>query len=157
MSKTKLSPKQEEFVCAYLETGNGTEAYKRAYNADNMTPQSIDKEVKLLLKHPLITSKIAKMNLKQEVRSLLTLEQHMDRLRVLSEKAEDEGKYSAAIAAEVKRGELRRFYVKQVETGDAGSFDNMSDEELDEFIRTNAADVLPQLQARKAAASRTRH
>jgi hypothetical protein len=34
----------------------------------------------------------------------------------------------------VKRGELRRFYIKQVEHGQAGEFARMSDEELDAFI-----------------------
>jgi hypothetical protein len=45
-----------------------------------------------------------------------------------------QGQLSAAIQAEVKRGELRRFYVKQVESGDAGEFDRMTDEELREYI-----------------------
>jgi hypothetical protein len=31
-------------------------------------------------------------------------------------------------------GELRRFYVKQVETGDAGDFSRMSDEELRAYV-----------------------
>jgi hypothetical protein len=41
---------------------------------------------------------------------------------------------SAAKAAEVKRGELRKFYIKQVESGSAGDFSRMSDQELDAFI-----------------------
>ena len=55
---------------------------------------------------------------------------------------------SVSIAAEVKRGELRRFYVKQIESGPRSPFADMSDEELDKFIRAEAADILPQLQAR---------
>jgi hypothetical protein len=51
-------------------------------------------------------------------------------------------------AAEVKRGELRRFYVKQVETALQNPFAHMSDEELVEFIQTEAADILPQLKER---------
>jgi len=33
----KLTPKQEEFALAYLETGNAAEAYKRAYNVKATT------------------------------------------------------------------------------------------------------------------------
>ena len=40
------------------------------------------------------------------------------------------GQQSAAISAEVKRGELRRFYAKQIESPDV-----KSDEELERFIR----------------------
>ena len=33
-----LTPKQEAFCLAYMETGNASEAYRRAYDADNMKP-----------------------------------------------------------------------------------------------------------------------
>ena len=45
------------------------------------------------------------------------------------------GQLSAAITAEVKRGELMRFYVKQVESAPVNEFSRMSDEELEAFIR----------------------
>jgi phage terminase small subunit len=37
-----LTPKQENFCLAYLETGNASEAYRRAYDAENMKPESIN-------------------------------------------------------------------------------------------------------------------
>jgi hypothetical protein len=49
---------------------------------------------------------------------------------------------SAAITAEVKRGELMRFYVKQVESAHVNQFSRMSDEELEAFIRDKAPAVL---------------
>jgi hypothetical protein len=64
----------------------------------------------------------------------LTLDAHMEKLRELRDEARQRGQLSAAIQAEVKRGELRRFYVKQVESGDAGEFDRMTDDELREYI-----------------------
>jgi len=33
----KLTPKQERFVQEYLATGNASEAYRRAYDAENMS------------------------------------------------------------------------------------------------------------------------
>jgi hypothetical protein len=64
----------------------------------------------------------------------LTLDAHLEKLRELRDEARERGQLSAAIHAEVKRGEARRFYVKQVESGEAGEFDRMSDEELRAFI-----------------------
>ena len=55
----------------------------------------------------------------------------MEKLRELRDKADQRGQTNAAIQAEVKRGELNRFYIKQIETGDAGDFARMSDEELE--------------------------
>jgi hypothetical protein len=39
-----------------------------------------------------------------------------------------------SIRAEELRGQPMRFYVKQVETGDAGDFSRMSDEELRAYV-----------------------
>jgi phage terminase small subunit len=36
-----LTPKQEAFAQAYVETSNASEAYRRSYNAENMKPESI--------------------------------------------------------------------------------------------------------------------
>ena len=60
----------------------------------------------------------------------------MGELENLRDMAKANGQLSAAIQAELKRGELRRFYVKQVESGDAGEFSRMSAEELDASIPT---------------------
>lgn len=137
----KLTAKQEAFVLAYLETGNGVEAYKRAYNADGMSYASVDKEARRLLGHPRITPRLSRLAQKAEVRALLSLEEHMSELSVLRDLAKQEKQISAAIAAEVKRGELRKFYVKQIESGGPGDFDNMSADDLRDFIAGRIAPV----------------
>jgi len=48
---------------------------------------------------------------------------------------------SAAITAEVKRGELMRFYVKQVESAQVDEFSRMSNEELEAFIREGVVEL----------------
>ena len=45
-----LTPKQEAFALAYVETGNASEAYRRAYNAGNMKPEVIANKASALLK-----------------------------------------------------------------------------------------------------------
>jgi hypothetical protein len=56
LSTPSLSPKQEAFTLAYLETDNATEAYRRAYNADGMNPASVNREASALLDNPKITT-----------------------------------------------------------------------------------------------------
>lgn len=72
--------------------------------------------------------------------TLLTLSEHMAMLRLLRDEARLEGKLQAAIQAEVKRGELRKFYVKQIESGNVGDFDRMSEQELYDFIALDTAE-----------------
>ena len=44
-----LTPKQEAFCLAYMETGNASEAYRRAYNAENTKPDVIHVKASQLL------------------------------------------------------------------------------------------------------------
>ena len=41
MDEIKLTPKQERFCQVYIETGNASEAYRAAYNAEKMKPESV--------------------------------------------------------------------------------------------------------------------
>ena len=61
-------------------------------------------------------------------------EAHMIELQSLRDAARAAGQLSAAITAEVKRGELMRFYTKQVESARINEFSHMSNEELEAFI-----------------------
>ena len=39
-----MTPKQEQFARLDVETGNASEAYRQAYNADNMKPETVTNE-----------------------------------------------------------------------------------------------------------------
>ena len=75
-----------------------------------------------LLKDVYIQRRLAELRQKTEVETMLTLDEHMRELKLLREMAKGKDDIKAAIAAEVKRGELRQFYVKRVETGGPGAF-----------------------------------
>ncbi len=137
----KLTIKQRAFVNAYTATGNACEAYRQAYDASNMSDMSIAKEAKLLLDHPLIAPNLVRIAERDEAKALLSLEEHMEELKNLREMSKRHEQMSAAIAAEVKRGELRKFYVKQIENGAVGEFARMPDHELDEFLQSAAQEL----------------
>jgi phage terminase small subunit len=56
--KSDLTPKQEAFCLAYLETGNASEAYRRAYDAENMKAETIHKRASELLADGGITGRL---------------------------------------------------------------------------------------------------
>jgi hypothetical protein len=70
----KLTPKQVQFVLAYRETGNGTEAYRRVYNTTNMAPKTINREATRLLDHPLINARLAELEAEDRIRCAVTVE-----------------------------------------------------------------------------------
>ena len=53
-----LTAKQEAFALAYLQTGNASEAYRRAYNAENMKPETVNKRACELMADKAIRIKI---------------------------------------------------------------------------------------------------
>lgn len=63
-----------------------------------------------------VRARVAELQSKSESSALLTLEEHMAELATLRELAKTHGQISAATTAEVKRGELRGFYVSRSES-----------------------------------------
>ena len=61
-----MTPKQEQFARLYVETGNASEAYRQAYNTDNMKPETVTNEAYKLLQNPDISAMVD--GLKEEAR-----------------------------------------------------------------------------------------
>ena len=61
MRAKSLTPKQERFCLAYIETGNASEAYRIAYDAKGMKPESINRKAKELLDNGKITARLRAM------------------------------------------------------------------------------------------------
>ena len=84
-----MTPKQEAFCLAYVETGNASEAYRRAYDAARMKPGTVNRKAKELLDNGKITarvdelrSELIKLNLwtrEQSVRTLLDVINNPDK------------------------------------------------------------------------------
>ena len=55
---SELTIKQENFCIAYIETGNASEAYRQAYNAERMKPEAIHVAACKLLALPKIALRI---------------------------------------------------------------------------------------------------
>jgi Terminase small subunit len=56
--ETGLTEKQTAFCYAFIETGNQSEAYRRAYDAGKMTQMSIASEASKLIKRPQLAGMI---------------------------------------------------------------------------------------------------
>jgi len=54
----RLTAKQETFCLEYVQTGNASEAYRRAYDADRMKPETVHRMAHALLKSHKVTARI---------------------------------------------------------------------------------------------------
>lgn len=110
-----LTPKQENFCLAYLETGNASEAYRRAYDADGMTPESVNRKAKEVVDNVKIAARLEELRAPVREKALLTLESHLARLNELSRKAEEAEQFAPAITAETNRGKAAGLYTEKTE------------------------------------------
>ncbi|OWK36917.1 terminase small subunit [Fimbriiglobus ruber] len=58
MTSDHPTPKQEKFCQKYIELGNASEAYRQAYDAENMSPEAIGVEACRLLQNPKVALRI---------------------------------------------------------------------------------------------------
>ena len=61
MARQELTQKQELFCLAYIETGNASEAYRRAYNTAKMKPETINEAASRLIADRKVTTRIGEL------------------------------------------------------------------------------------------------
>lgn len=109
-----LTPKQEAFCLAYLETGNASEAYRKSYSVENMKPETVGRAAKQLLDNYKITTRINELQSVAAEATQVTLQGHITDLQRLRDAAAKAGQYSAAIKAEIARGKAAGLYTEKI-------------------------------------------
>jgi phage terminase small subunit len=110
-----LTAKQEAFCLAYIDTGNASEAYRRAYDAERMKPETVNRNAKALMDNNKIATRLNEIRKPAVDAAQITLESHLQRLHDLSIAAEQAGQLSAAISAEVARGKAAGIHIEKSE------------------------------------------
>jgi phage terminase small subunit len=77
-----------------------------------------------------IVKRVEELQKTAQTRALVTLEEHIEELKDIRDLAKKNGQVSAAVAAEVKRGELMGYYVERRENTNTNY--NISDKPLNE-------------------------
>lgn len=84
MSELNLTPKQEKFCLEYLKTGNASEAYRTAYDAADMKPESIHRNAYELVNNTKIASRLAELNASAVSDAVMTRQEAMEKLSNLA-------------------------------------------------------------------------
>ena len=74
MSHDKLTPKQEKFCQAYIETGNASEAYRQAYNTRKMKEATINRNAFTLMDNSKITARLKDVSEQHQNRHNITID-----------------------------------------------------------------------------------
>lgn len=106
-----LTPKQEAFACAYVETGNASEAYRRAYNAENMKPETVWKRACELLAGGKVAGRVSELQAAATERCIVTVASITQELEEARTLALQEAQASAAVSASMGKAKLHGFLV----------------------------------------------
>jgi hypothetical protein len=112
-----LTAKEAAFALAYVETGNASEAYRRAYNVRPHTkPESIWQAACRVLANKNVAQRVMELQAEARERLMVTVESLTDELekaRILA--MSDEKGASAAVSATMGKAKLHGFLVEKRE------------------------------------------
>jgi len=94
-----LTPKQEAFAQAYLETGNASEAYRRSYDAESMKETAIHVNASKLLKNTKVALRLDELQKRAQKRHDITIDTLTEMLKEDRALARDLEQTSAAVSA----------------------------------------------------------
>lgn len=103
-----LTPKQEAFCQAYIETGNASEAYRTAYAADKMKPETVHVKANELLRNGKVTVRVSELQGEIKQRHNVTVDSLLAELEEARQKAlsAETPQSSAAVAATMGKAKL---------------------------------------------------
>lgn len=131
-----MTPKQEAFARAYVETGNASEAYRQAYDAENMKEDTIWKRASELLQHGEVAGRIGSIQQAAQKRTEITVEKLTEMAMEAYEASKIKGNATGQMqtAAMVKAseflGKLHGLIVEKREIKNVSSAEDLDDSEL---------------------------
>ncbi len=107
MFNHKLTLKQENFCLQYIEAGNASEAYRQAYHAENMKPDTINRKASELLSDGKITARIDELKAVHQQRHEITVDDLIRKLEDIYQKAiSGNGSLNTAVNAVMGQAKL---------------------------------------------------
>ncbi|PPD07143.1 MAG: hypothetical protein CTY28_10195 [Hyphomicrobium sp.] len=132
-----MTPKQEAFARAYVETGNASEAYRQCYNAEKMSEPVVWNEASKLLQHHEVSVRVKQLQEAAAKRTAITVEHLTDLLKRAMDKAEAEPKgASAMVSAAMGLGKLHGLITEKREIKHLSGVEDMDDSELTNIARS---------------------
>jgi phage terminase small subunit len=113
-----LTLKQEAFAQAYVETGNASEAYRRAYDVSpECKPRTIEKRASEMLKNGAVTGRLAQLQAKVAKKHEITVDSLVQELELARTAAMTNPRgISAAVSATMGKAKLLGLVVDKAET-----------------------------------------
>lgn len=101
-----LTPKQDAFCMAYMETGNASEAYRRAYPNQNLSQNALGVQAFRMLENPKIVLRLDELKAVVAEKHNITIESILAELEEARQLALETGKAGPAVQASMGKAKL---------------------------------------------------
>ncbi len=102
----RLTIKQENFCLAYVETGNASEAYRRAYDTEDMLPATVNRHAHGMLENDKVAARINELRSTVMERHKITVDDLLKELDEAREMGRTTGKAAPMVAATMGKAKL---------------------------------------------------
>ncbi|QHJ82147.1 MAG: hypothetical protein [Caudoviricetes sp.] len=102
----RLTIKQENFCLAYVETGNASEAYRRAYDTEDMLPATVNRHAHGMLENDKVAARISELRSSVMQRHKITVDDLLRELDEAREMGRETGKAAPMVAATMGKAKL---------------------------------------------------
>lgn len=102
----KLTQKQEAFCLAYIELGNASDAYRSAYEASRMKPETVNRTAKEQLDNPKIAARIKDLQAEAAERNAVTVDSLLAELEDARQLAFRIAQPAAAVTATMGKAKI---------------------------------------------------
>lgn len=110
-----LTPKQEKFCQSIVSGKSQADAYREAFNAQNMKAETIHKRASELMARGDIKGRVDEIRGPVVEQVQISLKTHLDDLLRLRNMAAKELQLSVALSAEISRGKASGLYTERVD------------------------------------------
>ncbi len=142
MGKRAPTPKQRKFAENYVEGGNACEAYRIAYDVENMKPATVRREAMRALSNPTIATYIRELQKTHRQRHDVTVDGLTDELEEARFAAMVFGVIGAAVTATMGKAKLHGLITDHVKVNGLEALKQLSNEQLIERIRSVATGII---------------
>ena len=137
-----MTPKQEAFARAYVETGNASEAYRRNYECSKWTDNMLNVEACNLLKNPKVALRVSQLQAKHQERHEITVDTITEMLKADRELARTNTQSGAAVAASMGLAKLHGLIVEKATVTLKQSVEEFDDSELTNIARAGGGGIV---------------
>lgn len=134
-----MTPKQEAFARAYVETGNASEAYRRAYNVkSDAKPEGIHVNACKLLSDTNVALRVSQLQDKHKKRHDITVDSITEMLKEDRDLARKNAQTGAAVSASMGLAKLHGLIVEKREVRNVTGVEDLDDDELGNIARAGS-------------------